>query len=203
MSGGTVWNPQVFVSIAPDGTVTIVAHRAEMGTGVRTSLPLLIAEEMDADWNRVKIVQAPGDEKTYGNQDNDGSRSVRHFIQPMRACGAAARQMLEQAAATRWGVATAECQASNHTIVHRPSGRSLGFGELAALAAKLPVPAEDTLRLKDPSGFRYIGKGTVPMTDLHDITVGKAIRARTRPPTRGEPRGTCSQLMNRARPSRP
>ncbi len=177
MSGGTVWNPQVFVSIAPDGTVTIVAHRSEMGTGVRTSLPLLIAEEMDADWSQVKIVQAPGDEKTYGNQDNDGSRSVRHFIQPMRACGAAARQMLEQAAATRWGVATAECQASNHTIVHRPSGRSLGFGELAALAAKLPVPAEDTLRLKDPSGFRYIGKGTVPMTDLHDITVGKAIYA--------------------------
>ena len=81
-----------------DGTVTIVAHRSEMGTGIRTSLPLVVADEMGADWSRVKIAQAPGDEPKYGNQDTDGSRSMRHFIQPMRQCGASMRQMLEAAA---------------------------------------------------------------------------------------------------------
>ena len=75
-----------------------------MGTGIRTSLPMVIADEMEADWSRVKLVQAPGDEPQYGNQDTDGSRSMRHFIQPMRQCGAAMRQMLETAAATKWGV---------------------------------------------------------------------------------------------------
>ena len=104
MPGGTVYDPHVFVSIAPDGTVTIVTHRSEMGTGSRTSLPMVVADEMEADWSRVKIVQAPGNEQKYGNQDTDGSRSIRHFIQPMRACGAATRQMLEHAAAITWGV---------------------------------------------------------------------------------------------------
>ncbi len=104
MPGGTVYDPHVYVAIAPDGTVTIVAHRSEMGQGSRTSLPMVVADEMEADWSRVKIVQAPGNEPKYGNQDTDGSRSIRHFIQPMRACGAATRQMLEQAAAVTWGV---------------------------------------------------------------------------------------------------
>ena len=92
-----------------DGTVSIVAARAEMGTGAaRTALPMIVADELDADWARVRVVQSPGDEKTYGNQDTDGSRSVRHFIQPMRQCGAAARTMLEQAAAKPWGVDVGE-----------------------------------------------------------------------------------------------
>ena len=81
MPNGIINDPQVFVSIDPDGTVTIVAHRSEMGTGARTSLPMVIADEMEADWARVKIVQAPGDEVKYGNQDTDGSRSMRHHIQ--------------------------------------------------------------------------------------------------------------------------
>ena len=101
MPGGTVDNPLVFVSIAADGSVTIVAHRAEMGTGVRTSLPMVVADEMEARWDRVKIVQAPADEARFGNQNVDGSRSVRHFFLPMRRVGAAARQMLEAAAAAR------------------------------------------------------------------------------------------------------
>ena len=85
MPNGTVSNPKIFVSIAPDGVVSIVAARAEMGNGAaRTALPMIIADELDADWTRVRVVQSPGDEKTYGNQDTDGSRSVRHFIQPMR-----------------------------------------------------------------------------------------------------------------------
>ena len=104
MPHGTVNNPLAFVSIAPDGTVTIVCHRSEMGQGVRTGMPLIVADEMEADWARVKVAQATGDEVKYGNQDTDGSRSTRHFFMPMRQVGAAARMMLEAAAAKRWGV---------------------------------------------------------------------------------------------------
>ena len=176
MPGGVVWDPHVYVSIDPSGIVTILTHRSEMGTGSRTSLPMIVADEMEADWSQVRIAQAPGDERKYGNQDTDGSRSIRHFIQPMRACGAAARQMLEKAAAITWNVPDTECHAENHKVVHS-SGKSLGFGELAAAAAKLPTPALNGLQLKDPSKFRYIGKGNVQITDLHDITTGKAMYA--------------------------
>ena len=91
MPHGIVVDPRVFVSIAPDGIVTILAHRSEMGTGVRTSLPLIVAEEMEADWSAVKVQQAPGDEVKFGNQDTDGSRSTRHYLIPMRQIGASAR----------------------------------------------------------------------------------------------------------------
>jgi isoquinoline 1-oxidoreductase subunit beta len=174
MPHGTVVDPKVFVAIAQDGTVTILAHRAEMGTGVRTSLPLIVAEEMEADWSRVKVQQAPGDEVKYGNQDTDGSRSTRHYLLPMRQIGASARTMLEQAAAKRWGVPASEVRAVNHEVVHEVSGRRIGFGELAAEAAKEPVPAIDRLKLKNPKTFRYLGKGTVSIVDLRDITIGKA-----------------------------
>ena len=139
MRGGTVDNPLVFVSIATDGTVTIVAHRAEMGTGVRTSLPMVVADELEARWDRVKVVQAPADEARFGNQNVDGSRSVRHFLEPMRRVGAAARQMLEAAAAARWSVPVAEVQAVQHEVLHRASGRRLGYGELAAAAGQDPL----------------------------------------------------------------
>ena len=174
MPHGVVVDPRVFVAIAPDGAVTIVAHRSEMGTGVRTSLPLIVAEEMNADWSRVRVQQAHGDEVKYGNQDTDGSRSTRHYLIPMRQIGASARTMLEQAAAKRWGVSPAEVKAVNHEVVHDASGRKLGFGELAADAAKEPVPALDSLKLKDPRTFRYLGKGEIGIVDLHDITTGKA-----------------------------
>ncbi len=157
--------------------MTIVTHRSEMGTGSRTSLPMVVADEMEADWAKVKIVQAPGDEKKYGNQDTDGSRSARHFIQPMRYCGAATRQMLEQAAALTWNVPNTEVRAQNHKVVHVPSGKSLGYGELAAAASQLKTPALNTLQLKDEKDFRYIGKGNVQITDLRDITMGKATYA--------------------------
>src|SRR5690349_10322966 len=104
MPDGVVADPHVFIAIAPDGALTIVTHRSEMGTGIRTSLPMVVADEMGADWSRVKLLQAPGDEPKYGNQDTDGSRSMRHFVQPMRQCGAAMRQMLETAAAAKWNV---------------------------------------------------------------------------------------------------
>ncbi|WP_375159296.1 molybdopterin cofactor-binding domain-containing protein [Bradyrhizobium sp. RDT46] len=174
MPHGVVVDPRVFVSVAPDGIVTIVGHRSEMGTGVRTSLPLIVAEEMEADWNRVKVQQAHGDEVKFGNQDTDGSRSTRHYLIPMRQIGAAARTMLEQAAAKRWGVPATEVKAVNHEVVHSASGRKLGFGELAADAAKQSVPAIEGLKLKDPKDFRYLTKGQIGMVDLHDITTGKA-----------------------------
>ncbi len=174
MPGGVVSDPHVFVHIDPSGMVHIYAHRAEMGPGPRTSLPMVVADEMEADWGRVKVVQAPGDEKVYGNQDTDGSRSMRHFFQPMRQCGAAARTMLEMAAAQQWGVDVGEVEARNHQVIHHGSGRRLGYGELADAAAKLPTPAADKLKFKDPASYRYIGTGSVSIVDLHDITTGHA-----------------------------
>ncbi|MDH1177436.1 molybdopterin-dependent oxidoreductase [Achromobacter mucicolens] len=174
MPGGTVDDPLVFVSIAADGAVTIVAHRAEMGTGVRTSLPMVVADEMEARWERVKVVQAPGDEARYGNQNVDGSRSMRHFLMPMRRVGAAARQMLEAAAAARWAVPVAEVKAEQHEVLLASTGRRLSYGDLAADAAKQPVPAGDTLKLKDRSEFRYIGKDQVRLVDLEAIGKGQA-----------------------------
>lgn len=174
MPGGTVDDPLAFVSIAADGTVTIVAHRAEMGTGVRTSLPMVVADEMEARWDRVKVMQAQADEARYGNQNVDGSRSVRHFLMPMRRVGAAARQMLEAAAAARWSVPVAEVKAVQHEVLHQPSGRRLTYGELAADAAKQPVPAGDALKLKDRAEFRYIGKEHVRLVDLEAIGKGQA-----------------------------
>ena len=175
MPHGTVNDPRVFVAIAPDGTVTIIAARSEMGTGVRTSLPMIVADEMEADWARVHVRQAPGDEVKYGNQDTDGSRSTRHYLMPMRQVGAAARMMLEAAAAKQWNVAVTEVKAVNHEVVHGATGRKLGFGALATDAAEQPVVETANLRLKDPKDFRYIGKGAVSVVDLHDITTGKAM----------------------------
>ena len=174
MPHGVVVDPKVFVAIAPDGTVTIIAHRSEMGTGVRTSLPLIVAEEMEADWNRVKVQQAHGDEVKFGNQDTDGSRSTRHYLIPMRQIGASARAMLESAAAKHWGVPVTEVKATNHEVVHAASGRRIGFGDLAADASKEAVPAIGSLKLKDPKDFRYLGKGEISIVDLRDITVGAA-----------------------------
>jgi isoquinoline 1-oxidoreductase beta subunit len=174
MPHGTVVDPRVFVTIAADGIVAIVAHRSEMGTGVRTSLPLIVAEEMEADWSLVRVQQAHGDEVRYGNQDTDGSRSTRHYLMPMRQIGASARMMLEAAAAKRWGVPGAEVKAVNHEVVHEISGRRMGFGDLAADAAKEPVPSIERLKLKDPKNFRYLGKGEIGIVDLRDITTGKA-----------------------------
>jgi len=174
MPHGLQDSPKIFVAIAPDGTVSIVVHRSEMGQGIRTSLPRIVADELEADYRRVRVVQAPGDEARYGNQDTDGSRSTRHWFEPMRRCGAAARQMLEQAAANRWHVPLDQVEARNHEIVHKPSGRKLGYGAVALDAARLDVPPRDSLKLKDPSKFRYIGKNDPTLTDGPVIVTGKS-----------------------------
>ena len=174
MPGGTVDNPLVFASIATDGTVTLIAHRAEMGTGVRTSLPMVIADEMEARWEKVNVIQAEANEARYGNQNVDGSRSMRHFLTPMRRVGAAARAMLEEAAALHWSVPRAEVKAVQHEVVHLPTDRRLAYGELAARAATLAIPDTDTLTLKDPADFRYIGNDVVRLVDLENIGQGTA-----------------------------
>jgi isoquinoline 1-oxidoreductase beta subunit len=174
MEHGTVDNPLVFVMVGDDGWITIIAHRSEMGQGVRTGMPLIVADEMEADWSRVRVQQAAADEIKYGNQDTDGSRSTRHFIDPMRRCGAAARMMLEQAAALSWNVPVAEVHALNHEVLHDRTRRKLDYGALAKRAAKLKVPPSSALRLKKAEQFRYVGKGNVALIDGHDIVTGQA-----------------------------
>jgi isoquinoline 1-oxidoreductase beta subunit len=167
------FHPSMYVGIDTDGTVHIIAHRSEMGTTSRTSVPMILADEMDADWERVKLEQAIGDER-YGSQNTDGSHSIREFYEPMRQAGATARLMLAQAAAKKWGVPASECTADLHTIVHTPSKRRLGYGELAADAAKLPVPKNSELTYKAKSAWRYVGKGS-PSYDVAEVVTGKAV----------------------------
>ena len=174
MPNKTVINPQVFVSIDADGTVTLTAHRSEMGTGAKTNVPMVLADEMEADWDRVKIVQAEGDEPKYGNQDTDGSRSLRHYMQPMRQMGASVRFMLEQAAAEKWGVDVGEVQAEFHEVGMKDGSKKIGYGELAEQAMALDLPDFEQLTFKTDDQFRYMGKGETPLYDLHDITTGKA-----------------------------
>src|SRR5713226_8371343 len=170
--GKAALQPNVYLAIDTDGTAYIIAHRSEMGSGSRTALPRILADELDADWARVKLVQATGDEK-YGDQDTDGSHSVRSFFDTLRESGATARLMLIRAAAAQWGVPATECSTDLHTVVHKASGKKLGYGELAAGAAKLDVPKKEDVKLKARSEWRYIGKGTASY-DLKDMCTGKA-----------------------------
>jgi isoquinoline 1-oxidoreductase beta subunit len=168
-----VLHPSVYLGIDPDGTVHIVTHRSEMGTGIRTSLPMVAADELDADWARVKIVQGVGDAR-YGDQNTDGSKSIRDFFDAFRHAGASARAMLIQAAATQWNVPASECTTGLHDVVHAKSGRRAPYGSLVTAAAALPVPKADTLTLKPRGAWRYIGKDRA-LVDLADIVTGKAI----------------------------
>jgi len=173
-AGAAAFDPTIWMSVAPDGTVTIVAHRSEMGCGSRTSLPLIVADELDADWPRVRIEQAIGDPK-YGEQDTDGSHSVRSNFELMRQVGATGRSMLISAAAAQWKVAASECSTEPHFVVHKASGRKLGYGELATAAAKLPVPKKEDLKFKSRKEWSYIGKESTALFDLPDMVTGKAI----------------------------
>ena len=173
--------PNLFVSIDMDGTVTITCSRSEMGQGVRTGIPMILADELEADWSRVSIWQAPGDETRYDpagkdGQNTDGSRSTRHHFDIMRELGASARNLLEQAAAQEWGVDVEEVYAEHHRIYHTGTGNSFDYGELVEAAANISVPQGDatgTLRLKDPSEWKYIGRD-LPVVDNFDMSTGAA-----------------------------
>ncbi|MGQ0702689.1 MAG: molybdopterin cofactor-binding domain-containing protein [Gemmatimonadales bacterium] len=166
------FQPNPFLRVAPDGTVTIWMARAEMGQGVRTALPMIVADELDADWERVRIIQADAHPAKYGRQMTVGSSSVRSGAwMRLREAGAAAREMLITAAAARWAVPAPECRTEKGLVIHERSGRRAGYGELADAAAQLPVPAQP--RLKDPSAFRLIGT-RIPQVDLAAKVTGRA-----------------------------
>ena len=135
MPNGWRDDPRIFVAIGEDGTVTVTCHRPEMGQGVRTSVAMVVADELEADWSKVRVAQAPGDEARYGNQDTDGSRSLRHFFMPMRRAGAAARAMLEEAAAARSGACRSpRCKAA------RPRRHARGRRGARSATARSPRP---------------------------------------------------------------
>ena len=166
--------PSVYLSIAATGTVSIIAHRSEMGQGIRTALPMVVADELEADWSRVQIVQGDGDPQ-YGDQNTDGSKSVRVFLDPLRLAGATARDMLEQAAANQWKVPKKSVTSSNHKVTNKKTGESLDYGALVIKAAELPIPAPKKVRLKNRKDFRYIGKKTAPpIVDGVPMTTGTA-----------------------------
>ncbi|MEJ8568000.1 xanthine dehydrogenase family protein molybdopterin-binding subunit [Elongatibacter sediminis] len=165
-----VFVPNVFVAFQPDGQVIITVSRSEMGQGVRTSLPRIVADELEADLEKITLQQAVGHPR-YGDQNTDGSKSVRLMFDPLRRAGAAARMMFEQAAADYWNVPVVEVQADRHEVRHKRSEQRRSYAELLPDAARLPVPTD--LRLKHPSQFRYIGQPASGV-DLPDIVTGRA-----------------------------
>ena len=175
MPGGTKEDPKLFIAINSDGTIDITCTRSEMGQGIRSSLALVVADELEADWQYCRVVQAVGDEAIYGNQNTDGSRSMRHWFMPMRRCGAAARTMLEQAAAANWNVPASEVNASLHEVNHAKSGRSIGYGDLAGKMASQAVPEMSSVALKSERDFRYIGKNQTLSIDGANIVSGRAV----------------------------
>ena len=167
------FSPSVYVQIGADNIVSIVVHRSEMGQGIRTSIPMIVADELGADWQQIAVVQGLGDKK-YGSQNTDGSRSVRRFYQPLREAGAMARMMLQQAAANQWQVDVSETSAINNTIVHEKSGRTLSFGSLVSAASTLALPEQSALILKAKKDFNFIGKSDVALVDGEKIVTGTA-----------------------------
>jgi isoquinoline 1-oxidoreductase beta subunit len=164
------FQPNAWLRIDPSGTISIWTGRSEMGQGVKTAMPMIVAEELEADWESVRVIQADAD-PAYGNQMTVGSRSVRSGWEPLRQAGAAAREMLISAAALTWGVPRSECTARAGTVRHTPSGRQLGYGQLTDRAAALPVPENPPL--KQPSEYRILGT-RVPRVDTPDKVRGRA-----------------------------
>jgi isoquinoline 1-oxidoreductase subunit beta len=168
----TEFSPNAFLRIDKSGVVTIQVTKSEMGQGVRTSLPMIVAEELDADWNSVRSEQAPYDPK-YGDQSTGGSTSVRTSWEPLRKAGAAARMMLVAAAAKTWKVDKVSCRTEKGAVIHSPTKRKLSYGEVVELASTLPVPDEKKVVLKDPKTFKLLGT-RIPRLDIPEKVDGSA-----------------------------
>ena len=169
--------PDAFIRIDRAGKVTLIMPQVEMGQGVYTSISMILAEELDADWSRVKLEHAPPDEKHYANpmlgiQATGNSNSIRAFWKNLRQAGAGARAILVQAAAAQWKVDAASCTANAGVVIHAPTGRKLAYGALADAAAKLPLPQNPPL--KDPKNFKLIGR-PLKRLDTPDKVNGKAL----------------------------
>ncbi len=172
-SSGTqaTFAPNAYLKIAPEGKITVMLTRSEMGQGVSTSLPMILAEELEADWKQITVEQA-GASTLYGDQSTGGSASVRTTWDPLRKAGASAREMLISAAALEWGVPRSACKAENSTVVHSASNRRLPYGQLAAKAAVLPVPTDPPLK-KDKKDYKIVGR-RIPRLDTATKVTGSA-----------------------------
>ncbi|WP_035612242.1 xanthine dehydrogenase family protein molybdopterin-binding subunit [Haloferula sp. BvORR071] len=153
-----VFSPSAFIRITPQGAITILSKNPEVGQGIKTSLPMIIAEELEVPWEMVSVEQAPVNEKDFGRQMAGGSMSTPSNYDRLRRLGAVARVMLVQAAANQWGVPAAECEARDGMVIHKPSGKKLSYGTLASAASKLEVPDEKTVPLKEVKDFKLLGK---------------------------------------------
>ena len=167
---GPAFNPGAYVKIAPDGKITLYSKNPEIGQGIKTAFGVILAEELDAKWSDVTVEQAPINSAVYGNQFAGGSLSIPMAFTSLRQAGAGARAMLIAAAAQQWGVPASECTASDSTVKHAASNRTLGYGALATAAAASPVPAVTDLKLKDRKDWKLMGKRTTGVDNLKLVT---------------------------------
>ncbi len=164
------FSPNAFIRLAPDGTVTLFAKNPEVGQGVKTSLPMIVAEELEVPWENVRVEQAPVNAAAFGHQMAGGSMSTPSNYDRLRRAGATARTMLVAAAAQQWGVSPDECAAAAGEVVHQASGRKLAYGALAAAASKLPVPDDGSVKLKPVAEFKLLGKRISGVDNPHIVT---------------------------------
>jgi isoquinoline 1-oxidoreductase subunit beta len=166
--------PNAFLRVSPDGSILIYSKGPEIGQGIKTAFAMIVAEELDADWSRVRVEQARIDPAVYGRQSAGGSRSIPSSWDPLRRAGAAARSMLVAAAAKQWGVPESECRTEKSRVLHAKSKRELGYGELANRASALPLPEETRLRLKDSKDYVLLGT-RVTGVDNRALVTGKPL----------------------------
>lgn len=170
-AGNPVFEPNAFVHIAENGDTTLHCGRCEMGQGISTALPAAVADELEADWRRVTVLQGDADPK-YGPQDTGGSKSIKTMLEPMRKAGAAGREVLIAAAAATWNLPVGKCYAKLHSVYNHEDDRSLAYGDLVAVASSIPLPEDPVLKTRDQ--FRYIGQ-SLQRHDQRDMAVGKRI----------------------------